>query len=118
MAERFTIEDDTLYFGRDNRHHGFNLGKLTDIAYNTLQILNTPVDKAEALEQEVERLRLQIERHESAIASYRADRDSAERKLAKVLEGLDEFADRLLTYSGSPLLQVKLQAIIKEARDE
>lgn len=36
----YSIEDSTLYFGRCNHWHGYNLGQLTDIAYNTLDILN------------------------------------------------------------------------------
>lgn len=70
------------------------------------------------LKQEVERLHSLSETATNRAMLEHDRTEAAEAKLAKVLEGLDEFADRLLTYSGSPLLQVKLQAIIKEARDE
>jgi hypothetical protein len=40
MVDKFTIEDDTLYFGRDDQRHGYNLGQLTDRSFNALGILN------------------------------------------------------------------------------
>jgi hypothetical protein len=43
--DEFTIEDGVLFFGRTNHKHGFNLGKISDIAYNTLDILNAPLNK-------------------------------------------------------------------------
>lgn len=37
---KYTIIDDTLYFGRCIHFHGYNLGQLTDRSYNCLEILN------------------------------------------------------------------------------
>lgn len=50
MTDRFTIEGDTLYFGRDDQRHGFNLGQLTDRSYNAVEILNLHADRIEQLE--------------------------------------------------------------------
>lgn len=53
IPTRFTIEDGILYFGRDNNHHGYNLGAISDTCYNTLLVLNYPIEQHEKLQAEL-----------------------------------------------------------------
>ena len=53
LIERFTIEGDTLYIGRSNERHGYNLGQLTDRSFNALSILNKHADELEGLTEEL-----------------------------------------------------------------
>jgi len=42
--DKYTIEDDTLYYGRCNHKHGYNLCKVSDKSFNMLDILNNEGD--------------------------------------------------------------------------
>ena len=62
IVERFTIEGDTLYFGRSNERHGYNLGQLTDRSFNALDILNQHADEIERLTAVLEDYRKEVTR--------------------------------------------------------
>ena len=36
----YTIESDTLFYGRCNHRHGYNLCRVSEVSYNMLEILN------------------------------------------------------------------------------
>ena len=38
--DRYTVEDNILYYGRCDHKHGFNLCTVSDVSYNMLDILN------------------------------------------------------------------------------
>ena len=40
-VDTFSIEDNTLYFGRCRHKHGYNLCKVDDMSGNMMDILNT-----------------------------------------------------------------------------
>lgn len=58
--QRFTIEPHgdgmTLYFGRCGHFHGYNLGAITDISFNALEILNKPLEEKAGLDKRIAEL--------------------------------------------------------------
>jgi predicted RNase H-like nuclease (RuvC/YqgF family) len=57
----FTIEPhgdgQTLYFGRCNHYHGYNLCAVDEVSYNALEILNKPLEQKAELEAENAKLK-------------------------------------------------------------
>jgi hypothetical protein len=51
--DRFTIEPHgeglTLYYGRCDHKHGYNLGEIREPSYNALSVLNGPIEERDLI---------------------------------------------------------------------